>query len=600
MPRSSRRLQIGHFAGKTLRGAIPETEIREQLARILTSGHFVNAQQQSRLLRYLVEQSLRSGPDGVKEQVIGAEVFERGSQFDPAVDTIVRVAATRLRDRLRRYFRTEGRLDPILIQLKKGGYAVSFLRRPSRPSTSGASAAARTTLAVLPFHNLSGDPDQEFLCDGIAEELIHRLSKLPGLRVIAWSSTRRLKGSAYELSQLGERLRVGAVVEGSFRGDGKHLRVTAQLVETEGCCCVWSEVFDAAAGDVLSIPERIAQVIVAGLPVNHLRVSRARLPSLRIDDPATQNLYLKGRHHLNRRTDEGLRRAVEYFERIIRADPGHARAQSALAEASTLRGWYCFAAPNQVMPPAKASALEAVRLDSRLAEGHLALGLVSELYDRNWAKALDSLTLAVELDPGGATAQFEYGFFLCRTGDIHEGMSAMRRARELDPLSPVVNTNLGVGCYYERDYDNAVRHFLEALGLDRAYVPAHYRLALAYLKQGLLAKAQESLDDVMAFPDAGPLVQALAGYTMARAGRKSAAANIRQALVEAAADRYVSPVAIAIVSIGLEDLSSALDWLLRGVDSNDLLLVDLKIDPIYDSVRGDPRFGKLLTDLKLD
>ena len=569
------------------------------MVRVLTSTHFMSAHQQSRFLRYLAEHSLAALPD-LREQTLGSEVFERGDSFDPAVDTHVRVAANRLRSRLRHYYRTEGKQDPILLQLKKGGYGVHFRRRKA-PVELRTPAAGRSDLrfAVLPLHNLTGDSSLERLCDGIAEESIHTLSRVTRLRVIDWNSSQLFKGAAFDLREISKQLRVDAVLEGSVRQLGQRLRVAMQLVETAHGTCIWSKLFDVSREDLASIPGYISELVAADIPMGREIFAPAGSSTTRVESPETLGLFMKGRHHLNRRTEIGLRKGAEYFGQIIADDPDHIRAHAALAELLSLQAWYCYSAPDEVMCTAKASAMKAVRLNPRLAEGHLALGLVRELYERDWLMAKDSLALALDLNAGSSTIHFEYGFLLCRTGELNEGIAMMRRALELDPLSPVINTNLGVSYYYQREYDQAVRHYLDAIDLDEFYPPAFYRLAQAYIQQGRLDEAQECVERATRLPSASPVVQALAGYTIAKAGNRASAQGVLARLLQHVERRYASPVSIAIVLLGLGDRGAALDCLRRGVDENDLHLVDLRIDPMFDALRETVPFKKLLTELHL-
>lgn len=579
---------------------IDREEVRAELARVLSSSGFVNSHRLSRFLRFTVEQALNRPAGRITEQLLGREVFDRDESFDPAVDTIVRVEASRLRAKLQRYYRTEGRPDPVLIQFRKGSYVPSFRRRtPSAAASAGRVRSTTPALAVLPFHDLGGDPDQEFLCEGIAEELIHALSKVEGLRVIAWNSTRRLKGAAYDIRSVGAQLRVNAVLEGSVRRVDDRLRIAAQLVDTAGCACLWSEVLESGIGDVLAVREKIAAAIVGALPVERVGRGRDRAPAEEADQPEFYTRYLKARYHLNRRSQEGLVKAIEYFEGLIAEQPDYARAHAGLAEAFALRAWYGYAPPNEVMPKARAAAAKAVRIAPRLAEARLAAGLVSELYDWDWTKARESLRLAAELNPGSATTLFEYGFFLSRMGELDAAFGIMRRAQELDPLSPLINTNLGVNYYYQRRYDAAIGQYLEALEMDAAYQPAHYRLALAHLMRGAPEEARGWLAKAMQLPGAGPRLKALWGCVLASAGRTEEAGRVRDELLALARERYISPAGIAVLYLGLKDARSALDWLERAWEEHDVMLVDLAIDPLYDSLRGFPRFGKLLVKMNL-
>jgi Tfp pilus assembly protein PilF len=252
------------------------------------------------------------------------------------------------------------------------------------------------------------------------------------------------------------------------------------------------------------------------------------------------------------------------------------------------------------MPRAKAAAQKAARLESRSAQSHLALGLVQELYDWDWARARQALRLAVDLEPGNATALFEYGFFLSRMGEPDEAFAAMRRARELDPLSPVINTNLGVNFYYQRNFTQAIHQYQEALELDPSYLPAHYRLALAHLCRGMVEEARRLLETGMRQSGATPSLLALYGCALARSGCKDRARGILEALLASSAERYVSPVSIAILHLGMNESAHALDWLEHARDEHDVLLVDIKVDPVFDSLRVKPAFRDLLHRLDLE
>ena len=270
---------------------------------------------------------------------MGREVFRSYPEaFDPSIDAIVRVEATRLRSKLHRYFRTEGLEDPITISLKRGSY-LPVIRWRKKTSIRRDSAAQAPAIAVLPFHNASNDPALDFLCEGLAEESVHALAQVPGLRVIAWNSTRKLKGAAYDIRFVAEQLRVSAVVEGSIRQIGGHLRVAVQLVRTAGCCCLWSEVLESTTGGVFALRERIACAVAAALPAGRLSTAAPRFPARELEKPELHNLYLKGKYHLNRRTAESLDKAVEYFERLIADEPVPPRPRG-IGRGPVLRAWY--------------------------------------------------------------------------------------------------------------------------------------------------------------------------------------------------------------------------------------------------------------------
>jgi serine/threonine-protein kinase len=356
-------------------------------------------------------------------------------------------------------------------------------------------------------------------------------------------------------------------------------------------------VLESGIGDVLAIQEKISGAIVHALPVDRVGLPPVRRPLGGLEKPELHGRYLKARYHVNRRTAEGLVKAIEYFESLIAEHPDHARAYAGLAEAFALRAWYGHAPPNEVMPKAKAAAVKAVKAAPRLSEAHLAAGLVSELYDWDWQKARQSLRLAVDLNPGSATTLFEYGFFLSRMGELDAAFVTMRRAQELDPLSPVINTNLGVNYYYQRRYDAAIHQYLEALEIEPGYQPGYYRLAIAHLQRGAPEEARVCLEDAMGRGVPGPRLKALWAYALARTGRPDGAAQIRDELLACRRERYISPVSIALLFLGMKDTRSTFDWLERAWEEHDVFLVDLGIDPLYDSLRSLPEFRGLLAKM---
>jgi len=524
--------------------------------------------------------------------VIGRKVFDRGADFDPSIDPIVRVEATRLRSKLLQYYRTEGRHDSLVITLPKGGYVPAFRRK--RRSSPPAVAPKARAIAVLPFHNLSTDPARDFLCEGIAEELIHVLSRIDGIRVISGNSTRRLKSAVIDLRFAAEQLKAGFVVEGSVRDVGGRVRVSAQLVETEGFCCLASASYDVEEGDVPSLREKLVGDLTLALPSHKDTPQPRRTRASTYESPEHHSLYLKGNYHLNRRSEESLAKSIRCFETLIGSAPAHARGLAGLSRALVLRAWHGYSAPHEVMPRAKAAASQAVKLDPRSAEAHIALGLVRQLYDWDWIRALQDFQLAVDLEPSNATALYEYGFFLSRKGELDGAFPLMRRALELDPLSPAVNTNLGVNYYYQRNFEQALRFCHDALELDPGYQPAHYRIAQTFFCLGRITDARRQVEVALRRADAMPLLLALSGFLAAQDGDKSRARAILNLLVTSSSDRYISPASIAILWLGMNQLRQCLDWLEQARHDRDVLLVDLAVDPLFAPLRSSAGFRELL------
>lgn len=579
--------------------------IRSQLGKLLKSRHFSAAPRMQRFLSYVVEQTLHCDGGSLKEWVLGAAVFDKGESFDPRTDPIVRIEAGRLRERLKRYYRTEGRNDPVVIEIRKGAYIPCFRKRqsaaatPQRNQPGARSQAAEHRIAVLPFTDLSPEQDQEFFCDGIVEELIGCLVKIPGLRVVAWSSTRRYKGAARDIRRIGTQLDVDSVLEGSVRKMRARVRISVRLVRIADECCVRSETHEAPLKDLFSVQETVARAVVSGLSLELTEPQAKRLACRRTGDPEAYRLFLKGRYLANRRTEEGLAKGIQCFEQSIQSEPAYAPAWARLAECYVLLGWYGFAAARQVMPKARAAALKALEIGDDVAEAHTSLGLVRELYDWDWWGAEKEFWRASELNPGDASVLFECGFFLSRMTRLDEGLECMRRARQLDPLSPVVSTNVGVNLYYQREFDQALQCYLEALELDPNYYPAHFRLAMTYLHTERLQEGIASLERAKVLSGECPFILGLLGHALAVSGDREGARRLLSHLDSIASKRYVRPLSRVPICLGLGDEGATFEWLDQACREHDAQLVDIKIDPLYDQLRPNPRFQALLRRMNL-
>ncbi|MBI3696829.1 MAG: hypothetical protein HY238_18580 [Acidobacteria bacterium] len=336
-------------------------EIQAQLSKILASPVFAGSDRMSRFLRFTVERALRGEGDRLKEYLLGVEVFDRRSSYDPRIDPIVRVEARRLRSKLEKYYETEGRGDPVRIDFPKGGYS-PVLRERDR----AAPAPERRTIAVLPFANLSSDPENEYFSDGLTEELIQALTKVEGLRVVAWSSAFQFKGKARDIRQVGRQLSVDTVLEGSVRRADDRLRITAQLVDVSDGRYLWSQIYEREMKDVFAIQDEISRAI-ADTP--RIKLTGALVKPYTVNLEA-YNLYLRGRFNWNKRTEEGLRKAIEYFEQALAGDAQYAPAYCGLADCYSMLGQYGLSPPREVMPQAKAAATRALDIDEALAEAH--------------------------------------------------------------------------------------------------------------------------------------------------------------------------------------------------------------------------------------
>ncbi len=576
-------------------------EIQAQLEKILGSEVFAHADRMSRFLRFTVERAIRGQAGEHKEYLLGVEVFDRKSSYDPRIDPIVRVEARRLRSKLQKYYETEGREDRIAIDLPKGSYIPVFQARqfPGQvvPGDQRGAAPDVPTIAVLPFANLSSDPENEYFSDGLTEDLIHALTKIEGLRVVAWGSAFQLKGKDHNIRQIGEQLHVRTVLEGSVRRAGDQLRITAQLIQVSDGQYLWSQIYCREVKDVFAIQEEISQAIA-----NALRIKLAGA----VVKPSTENLeayhlYLRGRFWGNRRTEEGLRKGIGYFERAIAVDPRYALAHSGLADSYSLLGQYGLGPAREVLPQAKAAAARALGLDDSLAEAHTSFAYVRSLYEWQWVEAEVHYRRSIELNPGYAQAHHWYGMdFLALLGRLDEALERLRHAQQLDPLSLNISTSLGFLLMLRREYDRAIEEYRRALDLDPDFYKSHMGLGRAYLQKGQYDEAIACFERGQALSGGALYTSGPIGEAYALSGRRREAQKLLQELIELSKSRCVAATTIALIYIGLGDKDHSFQWLEKACQEQEPPVVQIKTHPAYDSLRSDPRLRVLLKRIGLE
>ena len=421
----------------------PHSAVRQQLEKILAHQLFSRSERMVRFLRLTVERALAGQADELKEYLIGVEVFDRKASYDPRVDPIVRVEARRLRAKLKAYYEGDGSADAVLIEFVSGGYAPRLTLRNTarehRRSRPCAQDAGVITVAVLPFADLGGKPENQYFSDGLTEELIHALTKVPGMRVVAWNTAAQLRDRQQDVRSIRDQLQVGTVLTGSVRIAGPSLRVRAQLIDTASGVYLWSETFDRRMQDVFAIQEEIARAIVRTLRVQFTGTGEGALLARGRSSIGSYDYYLRGRYYWHRRTPEDLARSIEYFEAAIAADPKSALAHTGLADAHTLLVDYGLVSPSVGMPKAKAAAVRAIELDPALAEAYASLALIRSLYDWEWQEARGLYQRAIELNPGYATAHHWLGIdWFALTGRFAEARAEIEIALQLDPLSSII------------------------------------------------------------------------------------------------------------------------------------------------------------------
>jgi len=459
----------------------------------------------------------------------------------------------------------------------------------------------RPSIAVLPFADMSPEGDQEYFCDGLAEEITSALARVEGLRVVARTSAFTFKGKEMPAPVIGRKLGVETLLEGSVRKAGDRLRIAVHLTNAEDGYDLWSQKYDREMEDIFAIQDEIQLAIVAQLKVTLLGDDMAALAKRHTVDPEAISMYWKGRFFWNKRTEEGYHKGLEYFQHAIDQDPSYALAYVGVADCYDLLGWYDHLAAEQAFPKARSAARKAMELDEGLAEAHATNGWICANYDWSWECAESGYRRALELNPGYATAHQWYAEYLSYRGRHKEAIAHAERAVELDPLSIIINSDLGQVLYYAREYQRAETQLRKALEMDADFAVAHFFLAFVHLQKqqyGEAVKAATRALDLSGSRDPHHVAQL--GIVHAFSGQVEKARATLDTLDKLARDRYVSPFCVALVHAGLGQLDEAFAWLNKAFDAHDHWLETLKIHPALDGLRADPRYADLLKKMRLD
>ena len=459
--------------------------------------------------------------------------------------------------------------------------------------------ATTRSIAVLPFVNASPDPDNEYLSDGITDELIDALAKVEGLRVASRTSVFALKGKPQDVRAIGAMLGAAVLLEGTVRKAGNRLRITAQISSTEDGRLLWSQRYDRRLDDVFAIQEEIGRTIVDTLRATSLAPVRTLTPRRATHNIKAYGLYLKGRYAWNKRTQEGVAEGIAFFEQAIAEDPNYALAYTGLADSYALQADYRSVPVAEGFARAKAAATRALELDERLAEAHASLAWSLFIHDWDWAAADREFRRAIELDPRYASARQWHAFLLITQGRLDEAMAESLRALELDGTSVSVRRSVGWAHYYARRYDQARYHMLRAMTMNPMAAESYRIMALIYEQLGDLREAERVAREAAELPAAGTYTLATLGFVLARAGKEIEAREVLHRLEQQAQSGYVSPVAFATVYLGLGDTDHALDWMERAYEERRGWLAYLKVNPILDAVQQEPRLKALVEKMQL-
>jgi len=479
---------------------------------------------------------------------------------------------------------------------------ISDLKKLKKELESGPSMAKRKpSIAVLPFTNLSADAEQEYFCDGMAEEIINALTHVESLRVVARTSCFAFKGKSEDIREIGRKLSVETLLEGSVRKAGNKLRVTAQLVNVADGYHLWSERYDRTMEDVFAIQDEISLAIVEELKVKLMGAEKARPVKRHTEDLDAYNLYLKGRYHWNKRTEQGMRKGLEYFQQAAEEDPAYVLPYTGIADCYNLLGWYGYVAPKEAFPKAKVAAEKARDMDATLAEVHTSLAAVREFYDWDWSAAEKGYRQAIELNPSYPPAHHRYGEFLCYLGRHEEAFREIECALNLDPLSLLYNTILTEVRYFARQYDQAIEAALRTVEMDPNFFTVHWLDAFAYAQKQMYKDAMTETQKAADLSgEANPLIITQLGILYSLSGKNDEAREVLDKLSELSERRFVSPFYTALIHLGLGEKNSALKWLEKAYDEHDHALGTLKVEPMLDSLRSHPRFEALLKRMELE
>jgi TolB-like protein/DNA-binding winged helix-turn-helix (wHTH) protein/Tfp pilus assembly protein PilF len=455
------------------------------------------------------------------------------------------------------------------------------------------------SLAVLPLKNLSGDVSQDYFTDGMTEELITQLGQISALRVISSTSVMLYKGVDKPVAEIARELNVQAVVEGSVLRSGDRVRITAQLIRVPADEQMWAHSYEGDLRDTLGLQSEVAQAIAKQIRATLSQRQEAVLRNPKTVNPDAYEDYLKGRYFWNKRTGDGLKKAIDYFTRAIEADPTYAEAYSGLADAYALSGdWeYGVLAPQEAFLHARAAATKALALDDSLGEAHTSLAFASDLYAWDWTAAENEYKRAIELNPGYATAHHWYAWHLLVTGRNSEGIFELKRAESLDPLSLIISADLADALCIAHLYDESVKQSEKTLGMDPNFAIAHYELGQALEQKHMHAEAIAQFQRALALSGHNGAFESNLAYAYAESGRKSEAERIVKAL-EAQPEQNPSVDAnIALVYVGLGDHDQAMKWLNRAYEGR--FNPSILLRPSFDPLRSDARFVDLWRRLGL-
>jgi serine/threonine protein kinase/tetratricopeptide (TPR) repeat protein len=476
---------------------------------------------------------------------------------------------------------------------RRTGEAVIESVRPARISK------IIDSLAVLPFENVSRDPEYDYLSDGIAGSLINALATVPKLRVMAQSTAIRYKGRGSDPQVVGRELNVRAVLTGRMMQSGGSLRIGTELVDVATGSRLWGEQYDRKPGDIFAIQDEISNEISEKLRLKLTRAERKRLTKHQTDDPEAYRLYLKGRHHWNRWTEEGFYKGIECFQHAVEKDPAYALAYAGLADSYVLLGWNGYLLPKDTFPKGKAAAMKALRLDPDLGEAHTSLAATLWLHDWQWPEAQTEFKRSLALNPANSTTNHWYAEYVMTMGRQVESIELMKKGQELEPLSPIKNAAVGWALYMDRRNDDAIEELRRGVEFEPNFPITYWVLGLVLRKMGRFELAIAEGEKGVTLSGGSPLLRAALAQTFGTARRREEAIQILDDLTKLAKQKYVPSYFFAGIHIGLEEDDRAIEYLEKSYEERSHWLIYLHLDPSMDGLRSNPRFQDVLRRIGL-
>jgi TolB-like protein/Tfp pilus assembly protein PilF len=474
------------------------------------------------------------------------------------------------------------------------GSASDELRRGKQTEAATGSSLPQKSIAVLPFDNLSRDPDNAYFAEGVQDEILTRLAKVADLKVISRTSTQHFKSAPENLPQIAKQLGVMNILEGSVQKANDTVRVNVQLINAMTDSHLWADTFDRKLTDIFAVESEIAKNVADALQAKLTGSEKSSIAKAPTENPEAYELYLKGRFFWNKRTGADLRKAIEYFNQAIAKDPNYALAYAGLTDSYLLLPNYGGTPTQEVLPPARAAAKKALELDDALAEAHASLGLLATL-EFDLSRSISELERAIQLNPNYATAHHWLALSLMSLGQFDRAIAEGKRAIELDPLSLIINADFSSIYFNARRYDEAETQARKTLEMDSHFFLAHYYLGGALQFKGHVKEAIPEYQKAFDLNN-DPYSLAMLGQAYARNGQKEEARKVLARLNDEAKSRYVAPYAVALILVALGEKERALDELEQAYreGAGDYLLILIKVDPLLDDLRGNPRFEAIV------